>query len=105
MANHPVKLRFTKELKLSQKTIFSLHSKSYKTLDELIYLVKKIKYFLSTSLQKPSRIESLELYSDKITQPIGSQEKISKAIKCYQIINPELNFEQKQHSWEMLFTF
>jgi len=36
LANHPVKLRFTKELKLSQKTIFSLHSKSYKTLDEFI---------------------------------------------------------------------
>ncbi|MBP0905857.1 HEPN domain-containing protein [Mariniflexile gromovii] len=105
LSNHPIKFRFTKELKLSQKTIFSLQSKKYKTLNEFIYLVQKFKYFLSTSLQKPSRIENIELYSDKITENIGSQEMLQKAINGYQIINPELKFEQKQHPWEMLFTF
>jgi len=42
---------------------------------------------------------------DKITENIGSQEKLQKTINGYQIINPELKFEKEQHPWEMLFTF
>ena len=99
-SNHPMRSRFSKELKLSQRTIFSFHSKKYTTLNEFIYLLTKFNNFLSTSLQKPVGIQSMELYCDKFIETYGE-----KTIDGYQIINPELKFEEKKQDYEMLFTY
>lgn len=105
LSNYPIGSRFTKELKLKQRTIFAFHSKSYKTIEEFFYLIRKFNYFLSCSTQKPLRIESMELYSDKFTRKISGDNTISKAIKVSQIINPELQFSERKQDWEMLFTY
>lgn len=104
-SNHPMRFRFNNELKLSQRTIFSFHAKKYTTIHEFTYLLRKFNNFLSTSLQKPVRIQSMELYSDKFIETIGANDKIEKAIDGYQIINPELKFEEKKQDWEMFFTY
>lgn len=103
ISNHPLRTRFSKELKLSQRAILAFHSKKYTTFEEYIYLLRKFNNFLSTSLQKPVRIQTVELYCDKFTENYG--DNILKAIDAYQIINPELKFEEKKHDWQMLFTY
>lgn len=104
-SNHPMRIRFSKELKLSQRTVLSFHAKKYTTIHDFTYLLRKFNNFLSASLQKPVRIESMELYCDKFIETIGVNNKIEKAIDGYQIINPELKFEAKKQDWEMFFTY
>lgn len=104
-SNHPIRTRFANELILKQLTVLSFHSKQYTTLREFIYLLHKFNNFLSTSLQKPVRIQSMELYCDKFNEVIHDEIVSEKTIDGYQIINPELKFEEKKHDWEMLFTY
>ncbi len=104
-SNHPMRFRFSNELKLSQRTIFSFHSKKYTTLNEFNYLLRKFNNFLSASLQKPVRIQSMELYCDKFIEKIGINNNIEKTIDAYQIINSDLKFDEKKQEWEMFFTY
>jgi hypothetical protein len=104
-SNNPFESPFTKELKLRQQTILLLQSKKHRTLNELIYLLKKFNYFLSASIQKPLRIESMELYSENCTLRIDDNHKVPKPINAYQILDPNLKFEKRKQNWEMLFTY
>lgn len=104
-SNHPMRFQFSKELKLSQRTILSFHSKKYNTIHEFTYLLRKFNNFLTASLQKPVRIQNMQLYCDKFTKTVGVNHKIEKAIEGYQIINPELKFEERTQDWEMFFSY
>ncbi|WP_333877201.1 HEPN domain-containing protein [Flavobacterium sp.] len=101
----PIAFGFNKELGIKQKTILSLHSKEYLELWELIYLIRKFTYFLSTSLQIPVRMQSMELYSDKFSKKLHNDYNYSKPIQGFQIITPELKFEKKKEHFSMLFCY
>lgn len=105
VTNNPIPSGFTKELTLSQYTILSFHSEKYFTLEEFMSLLRKFNRFLTTSLQNPVRIESIELYSDQFCKVIFEDYKDTKCINLYQIINSELKFEKRKQESEMLFTY
>lgn len=105
IANSPTQLRFTNELTLRQGTILSFNSKNYTCLDDFVSLIRKFNNFLSTSLQNPVRIESIELYSDKFVRTFHNDFQDLQPIHAYTIINQNLKFEKIKHEWEMLFTY